>query len=389
MNELYSLNVNWGDCHIIKTFEGNHVQATFTVDFGSKSGEKKIKSVISDYKKNYETISENNKYGLLTHYHHDHMNGFLSAIINHKVGYNTFYLPKMIPMQKKKELSPPALLFFFSLMLKPGSQYFNDSKANIRLINELLSNGTSVKLVEKGDAITILSNTYNVLWPDFNELRPEYTSLDTVYKDLELIVDREILDMIDKNLINKYLNHMSLETSEELESEIEEVNARFNERFYNNEKISTLVKEKFFRYLSRRCKSISRNNLNKYSVVLHEEDRILLLADITEGVFDNYIKKEMRSNLKLSGKYLIMKAPHHGTDSGHYSHLFPSCKHIIINNYPTSRYKGVSNSYYLQYKLKNIDHIWCMNEHLNAKCLANNLALSCGVCHSVFIKIMY
>lgn len=395
MNKFVSINMNWGDCHIIQSFQKDHMNnytlpsSSFTIDYGSHSINR-TNQTMQDYKKN---IFENSN-ALLTHYHEDHFNGFLNAMQNYGIKYKTFYLPKIAPLPMS-QLNYRAQLFMLSLLLQPSMLYFQATVRQINFINSVFSNSQSVVFVQKGSQIIIDNNNYNVLWPDLEIEKKDLTSYDKFINSLVEYLPQETIGIIIEELSQGYLlkdfyNLLQGERISELTQNIDRFNNKILKSFYDNDDIEKPRKTKFVKFLLRKYWRIAKK-MNDYCVVFHEKEKLLMLADVSREKYNNFISTEKSSNLELSSFYTIIKASHHGTQD-YYSNKILNSENTIITNYPIRNYGIISNSYYTDHINKKNNKIFCMNSSSNANCMAYHnptMKSNCGSCYNNIIQIYY
>lgn len=381
MNEIVSINMKWGDCHILHHIDNNIVVDTLMVDCGSKerinNNTNSINRCVTEFKRNY-----NNKInGLVTHYHTDHYSIFIELLAKNIVVFDTFYLPKMVPISQKNKLSLQTIAFFFTLFMRPTSIYFKASLSTVKLLNWISIRKCKIKFLEQNNSFHIGKDTYEVLWPNWNQINTQMQIYNKIYERIMNILPDEIKSILEDNFLEQYedlLNGISNEFTERKVIEINNFINSFlddnNNKEKNYELLSLLKNRQLYKFLS--------DDLNKTSTVFHLDCRLLMLADINQEIFDNYIVQYGISNF-----YQVTKAPHHGTDN-YYSHLIPNSQHVIINNYLKKNYSKTSNAYYLSFPSK-FRNIHCLNSVGHINCLANKTGLSCGTCTNSYAILNY
>lgn len=296
-------------------------------------------------------LIENKKYAMISHFHEDHINGFvyLENCRFHKV-----FVPYISSYSKGAFIFKKALLAYlfggYGIRKSVKSYLYQ-----VELVAKLSAKRISgIVPVGRGDKFEIGEDNHEILWPPkLNSIEIHLTELNSAI--IKLNNDEElsnIIELIDKLFAeyNKYLDIINTD------------NINNSGSNYNSDNIISLLNDfyglvaaidvKTIRRIKDEVKEINKiikqmnGDINKTSIVdlingeeskSGKKQSVLLTGDITKDIFENILVDDISS-------VTILKAPHHGTNiTKHYSDKLPDAKYVLISNGKFMRRKIVSN----------------------------------------------
>lgn len=336
MNHIEILNVEYGDCTV---FAGKKGGCLF-IDCGSSNNRLRnppveISDVFSFIKSRYQSCSF--RHFLLTHYHKDHFRGF-KKIISESPGYfSRIYLP-YIPLEEGTLQSPVldfAVMTSGILPYQTACRHVNLSCLGIfDLLKEDLEN---VYILSSGDSFYFDGDTYEVLSPVREGFRYN-PRLMKITAAMEACCTEEFLQtkLQFSELYYRCLNAFSVKNrgSRELRMHLAEqlkgALAALSEIPPCNPDLLEQLGETA---ASMEAMELYSEAVNMLSVVFHNRRQagnsgfdILMTGDAPQRLAAGFEDR-------LYGEYNIVKAPHHGTESGYWD-IFSrmGINHMIISN---------------------------------------------------------
>lgn len=311
------------------------------IDFGSHPNKKSLTA----YFNNTLTYLQSNYYKLngsamISHFHEDHINGFLYLINNSTIKFQTVYIPHIFTTEEHINLIDYMLMdYYLKNRMVPKS---NGSMSFLSLLKSMINTQKGYTLLKRTDTFKLCDSINEVLWPIPQELLDDdFIIGDPAVNDIPLpvYVVKRIFE-ISERICNLVIQNNGRELSQYFTREITEFEEEINniDDFLfgdNNEYIQLCngtyiskddYKNNFFNY-----KIVSKyiNYLNKKLKVKDNETSIvfqtnntnykdyLFTGDITYSHI-NKIIMNIDGTLQLKNNFFAVKAPHHGTKS-HYS----------------------------------------------------------------------
>ena len=412
--QINMYNVQFGDCFLLCDENEN-----LLVDFGSDNPKCDLTAISNHIKaeSGEKTLSV-----LISHFHEDHINGFLKNSFNAE----NVYLPDIIAMNK----SVRKLSFLQMEILADIFKWIPVRKSKKLVITlydlllKLCDEHSTIRFLQRGSSFYVSGREYQVLWPDFSTLaihgRVEKKIL-KVLKDLGLTSDEQRIDRAPsiKGEITEqvFVNGMSHELglpirildpfidkiveSYETLANIHPSNQVFNkqqmEAAYNNleadlnNTLDTVFEDskveiELLRDISELHSSLHKQ-ANKYSVVFHDapqngQSSILMTGDLTSPEFNKLLDCGSPS---ISSQYNIIKAPHHATGT-HFTPQFPLCYIIMASNGTPNKnhiaWNEISYQYGSFYQSHKNTEIICSNERCELLSLKDTpTCRNCGSKH--------
>ena len=356
-------NVEFGDCFLICGEEEN-----LLVDFGSDNPHCDITAIANHIK---ATNSTKDLSCLISHFHEDHISGFLQGLLTAE----KIYIPDIVAMSKTVGKLSFLQLSILSDIFKwiPVKQTRRLSITLYDLLLKICDHNTHVHFLQRGTHFTISAKEYQVLWPDFSSLaihgRVERRIVDTLAelglisqqiakeckhpskgeKSGQLIVNEAYLkDPLPIAIIDPFITKLvegytalantgqpnqsfdKAQLQAAYDKLVEDVKAALS-----NITESTFAKGNLKQDLSELGESMKKQ-ANKYSVVFHDTPEnglssILMTGDVTPPEFNKLLTHRMRGIPQISMRYNIIKAPHHATTTYFTPHL-PQCGVILASN---------------------------------------------------------
>lgn len=364
-------NVDFGDCFLICGEEEN-----LLVDFGSDNPHCDITAVAKHIK---VTSGDKDLSCLISHFHEDHMSGFLQGLLNTK----NVYIPDVVAMSKTVGKLSFLQLSILSDIFKwiPVRQKRGLSITLYDLLLKICDHNSYVHFLQRGTNFTISKKEYQVLWPDLSALtihgRVERRIVDTLAKlglisqqiakeckhpskgeksgQLNLnevfpkdplpiaIIDPFITKLVEgyTALVNTDYPNQSFDKAQlqtAYDKMLEDIKAALS-----NPTESTFTKGNLKQDLSELCESMKKQ-ANKYSIVFHDTPEngvssILMTGDITPPEFNKLLTHRVPGTPQISMSYNIIKAPHHATTT-YFTPYFPQCGVILASNGQPNRGHG-------------------------------------------------
>ncbi len=356
-------NVEFGDCFLICGEEEN-----LLVDFGSDNSHCDITAIANHIK---ATNGTKDLSCLISHFHEDHMSGFLQGLLNAE----NVYIPDVVAMSKTVGKLSFLQLSILSDIFKwiPVKQTRGLSITLYDLLLKICDHNAYVHFLQRGTHFTISAKEYQVLWPDLSALtihgRVEKRIVDTLAK-LGLISQQTAKEsmypskgekygqpivnevypkdplpiaLIDPFITKLVEGYTALVNTDQPNQSFDKTQLQTAyEKMVENIKValsniteSTFATGKLEQDLSELRESMKKQ-ANKYSVVFHDTPEngvssILMTGDITPPEFNKLLRHRVPGIPQISMRYNIIKAPHHGTTT-YFTPYLPQCGVILASN---------------------------------------------------------
>lgn len=404
---LRMYNVQFGDCFLLEGETEN-----LLVDFGSDTP-----CVLSNTANDIINCCDGKKLSVLfTHFHKDHINGFWETRLSNKINVSNIYIPDIFAMGRTSGKLTFLQLHILSDIF--ASVVLQNKPVQITLyslLKSLANIRTNIYLLERGRTFAIAPQTYQVLWPSFNELhlhKKAEKAIIALLADIGFIksknthqyMDEIQYDSIDLGSIDYFIKTLLDGYLALIQGEIQ--NSKFMDSIDNA--FATMSKE-----VDQRCSNLSeklindlktvinsmQNQENKMSIVFQDKainkmSSLLMTGDITVPELKKIISNENIGypNFKISKKYTVIKSPHHATNS-HFTNLLPSCDTILASNgVPSSSHPKWGKISY-QYGSFYGSHKGCKMLCTNARCELSELSgtescENCDSCHTSWKDVL-
>lgn len=340
-------NMEYGECIVL----GGKDRSILMVDCGSMNhtvrlGDTPLSARYEDIAHRYAEAMD--RFFLLTHYHRDHLNGFLKLIDANEGYFSRVFLPRT-PIDSR---GVPLLLeyaLFAYIFLAPQSDCFQVNTACVRIFRTLEKKlgADRIFTLGDGDVFRFDSVDYEVLWPMVQDY-PFEPEIAAAAEALNVALSSPFQPSCIKRFLKLKEDFLSLYLRccdvfsisgrglpEKRRSALELVNEVLDELEDLRDELNLVPAAHDIReILENPINSAAYSNcINSASLVFQnvrtEEagfQDILMTGDATPetmlGLMD-----------RLYDGYYIFKAPHHGTASG-YCSMFSemSAAHILISN---------------------------------------------------------
>lgn len=361
-------DVKFGECIMLY-----HEQENLLVDFGCDSGsefcsdEAEYAVAKNGYVRRLERVAEdivNESSGkdlsvLLSHFHDDHINGFLKTKLADQVQVKNLYIPNVVEMNithgKISALQMSILHDIFeAVVLQNGSPKITLYSLLLKIL-DVNSKVQCVCFLERGKDFEVSKTKYDVLWPCFKKLKYHSKTITKVLKTAELLGLAEHIggdgeqtgfDIVNEfaELIgnaygrvsnSKYLSEDKFrlihELLPDLDSKYQELEDTIS-KFTDNKTLLSVNLQKEIKATIRMM-----DDKNKVSIVFQDRvegayHNVFMTGDALKSDLEWVIQQnEIGLPRHFSNRYLIVKAPHHGTPS-HYTPLLPNCHFVLISN---------------------------------------------------------
>ncbi len=364
------------------------------VDCGSESKYK------ADYFKNVklELLKYNKRHAMISHFHEDHINGFMKIASEQPHMFEKVYIPHIFTMMHPNLTDMELIKYFLERKYFPRISTITLWD----LLKLLCKNRQNIKLLQREkQAFDWGENIFDVLWPI-----PENLVHSKLFSSVKDCIDPEVLQAIYglSNQINE--SFIMLEETngdyprdniKSIFDSIEEVSEGFTRMQFNDSK-----KKQHMGLLQ----SITKN-ANKASIVFQNNicnsfensnyyNSILLTGDVPNTTMKKIAEGKLSPKVPMNREYSVIKAPHHGTDTHYFNFgAYVLFDNLIISNGETSMSNRgrISRNYNLLHRdyriiCTNNSTNRCENCCVNPKTACSKIHNICG-CSSVqkFISI--
>lgn len=297
----------------------------------------------------------NSRKALLTHFHEDHINGFIDITTRNIGWFDTVYIPYIFTVGNHPNAVDFALIqYILERYTCAGSR-----KLSVwDLLKLLVKSDKSIKLLQREkDAFQLFGKNVNVLWPVPNMLVDEKL-WNSVKKELPILNEYEnqifsVSDQISREYLSLEESRGDYTDSEGIESignQLDEIDLIFGSQLPERETQNIIRK--------------LRQKANETSIVCQIDagKPTLLTGDITSKIMKGIAENKYAPSIPLFDYYYAIKAPHHGTQT-HYFNFGPFTRweKLLISNGVTRKKKRGKIT--CQYNLKSRNYaIICTND---------------------------
>lgn len=359
----------------------SHKNECLLIDCGSESKYQK------DYFENVslEIIKYNKRYAMISHFHKDHINGFMNIASEHPHMFEKVYIPHIFTMRHPNITDMELIKYFLEKKYFPG----NATATLWEFLELLCKNLQKTKLLKREkSAFKWGEDIFDVLWPI-----PEKLVHAKLFNSVEKCIEPDFLGIVYK--LSDQINQSFIRLSETngnypqdniaaLIYRIEDVSENFAGMQFSDSK-----KKQHIRLLQ----SIT-NNANRASIVFQNQicnnfeninycNSILMTGDVPNTVMKKIAEGALLPDVPMHRAYNIIKAPHHGTDSHYFNFgAYVLFDKLIISNGQTDMHNRgrISRNYNL---LRRNYHIICTN-NLENRCesCCTNPKTACSPTHN-------
>mgnify|MGYP004520031413 FL=1 len=334
----------------------------------------------SEYKNTYfnNVFNELDRYdkksAMLSHFHEDHINGFIRMAKENRHRFETVYIPDVFTFSHPNFVDMEIIKYILESIHCPGERTLSlwdllkllcDKKINIK------------PLKRRKKAFCEIGEEFDVLWPV-----PENVVSKRFYNALKLKLTAEIINSVER--ISNQISELFISSEGSFTAD-----SFWGVHFPNiDEMIDEIVitiKAKETNLLSepeaeKLIKTI-RSEANKTSIVFQNSDEnicknVLMTGDITNGIMKKIAENSLTGSVPLKKNYYCIKVPHHGTETHYFNFgCYTVFQNLLISNGETnkSKRKKISKQYNL------------LNREYNIVC--TNCSFERCECFDVFPKI--
>jgi beta-lactamase superfamily II metal-dependent hydrolase len=269
-----------------------------------------------------------NKSAMLTHFHEDHINGFIAMESKGNIKFDTIYIPDIFTSNHLNITDLEIIRYILERM-------YCSSKKNSFTIWELLeclsAKKQSISLLQRNkNAFTSMNRQFDVLWP----IPKEVVSKRLCNKIKETISENDLVrvETLSDKIMYGYLQLKSKEKdnyNDDLIGDIKNlIDKLSSDGFCNvNEKLATEL-----------IKTI-RSDQNRISIVCQCDNNkpLLMTGDIPPTIMKHIALDDYSKSVPLHNHYYAIKAPHHGTDTYYFNFgCYTTYDNLLISNGKTN-----------------------------------------------------
>lgn len=352
-------NVGFGESILLD----NNESKCLLVDCGS---EKANKDVIFRRIHN-DILKYNHKTALITHFHDDHINGFIKMIEKHCHVFDEIIIPNLFFYGINTILQTNRLNLIDLEIIKYLLERKRVKKGRIsvlELLSALVKSLSKIRVAERGNTFQLVGSTFEILWPNPNYLLDEKTE-EALLRTIPGLDDSiNAINEISFDIMQMYRNVIEYNGEENIQNNLSRIN---NIASRILELPSLEVSEHIIQKWLEKIKRIENNT----SIVMQSElykPSILLTGDIVDSTMKKILEDYYEPHIKTYDHYAIIKAPHHGTDSNHFIKfdVYTKFDYVLISNGETKIHKRGKiskkyNSFFNNYTL-------CCTNNSNDRC---------------------
>jgi len=311
--DIKLFNMGFGESILLSSYEDN---SCFLIDCGSESPSKDayFQNVIN------EITSYSSKSALLTHFHEDHINGFLDISKKDPHSFDMVYIPHIFTLDHPNFTDLEIIRYILERIQCPNDRRFTLWD----LLKQLVTSRQRIELLRRGDFFNQIESEFNVLWPIADQMMPHKIT-NSITKKLKISEEDwnaiyRLSDAINKMYLELYRSRGDVVFERNINSVESELRST-EEKLYILWLQQIQVNNEFRSGIEQCIQSIKRN-ANKASIVFQGGDvdkRILLTGDIPSNIMDKIGRNEFSPSIRLHEKYYAVKAPHHGTDTHYFN----------------------------------------------------------------------
>ncbi len=360
MDRIELHDVEYGDCTVLVGRD----QSILMVDCGSVSEYTRREHIAMDER--FEAIFRRyaaaaSRQFLLTHYHRDHMSGFLKKLKADPNYFDRVYIP-VIPFSEA-ECPILEIALFSRHFSAPQSDFSRVNTTCLSIFERLRTTvGTErIRTLRAGDVFTFDGVQYAVLSPDISDFPYDQKLFETAAELNRLIApfsEAASFLRLKSDFLCLYarcqtaFSPASRVTDTEREALLLSLSAVWNDLEALRGTLDCLPVIESIRDLLSAQRALYTETQNALSLVFHNiRDRagsldILLTGDADASVLNSLAPK-------LYTHYYAVKAPHHGTES-HWSDVFSGMEigHFLISNGEYHAGSAVSGRYIASESIK-------------------------------------
>lgn len=380
-------NVDFGESIIISDCEENN---NLLIDYGSETNTNinYIKNKLSSLKE------DKNIEAMITHFHDDHIKGFIDLAKEEAQLFSKIYIPNIFSTYNNSDVDNVTyveieIILFFLLNYR-----FASGKLSLfEFLRAIADVEAELYILQRGDEFESAKTEYITLWPNISEIQFIKDFTKDELRQFFNVIGKELNSPIDLNaeikeisflLIRTFLKRSDSIVREDIKEDIKNLDKRIKilvEKARElNKKMGQKRKDELNKWIKRlKC------NANKVSIVFQNKlsrigSNILMTGDIDKCRLNWILENRVTPSIMVHSRFNIIKAPHHGTKE-HFVDNLPVTKNIIISNGRTNKTKrGKVSSCYLRYQGRGA-LINCTNAH-KSRCEIRELGQTCqGRCN--------
>lgn len=369
--KVYMYDVAFGDCFLLKDKE-----ESLLVDFGSDS-KHQLDEIAEDIEKKVADKKHKRPLSaLLTHFHTDHMNGFLKTNLADKVEIARLYIPNVVQMNASAGQISCARMKVLQAVFESVVINKKPEITLYSLLKKIMDDKSQVRTIHflsRGSDFEVSGKSYKVLWPCFDGIkynsRTESKVIDIAQwlgilkKDDHQTPDQEerpdfgVVDEFIESMVAVYRLLAGAEDITEIKQgdRLRTAMLGLDELYEQIAAITDAASKEMAQKGSQKVLKIKKtirtlNDQNRESIVFHDvvlrgHATMLMTGDVVRSDFDKVIGNTLQPPIDLHEKYSYIKAPHHGTPT-HYLSNMPNCSHILISNGEGNKQRGkISHCY--------------------------------------------
>lgn len=287
------------------------------VDCGSESKHKE------EYFKNVklEVLKYSKRQAMISHFHVDHINGFMKIISEQPHIFEKVYIPHVFTMNHPNLTDMELIKYFLERKYFPGSRTITLWD----LLKLLCKNHQSIKLLQREkSAFEWGENVFDVLWPI-----PENLVHSKLFSSVKECIDAEFLETIYElsDQINESFIILEGTDGDYPQDNVIPIIASIERaaESYAGMQFSDSKKKQHIRLLQ----SITKN-ANKASIVFQNQicyilendnyfDSVLMTGDVPNTTMKKIAEGTLSPEVSMNKGYSVIKAPHHGTDTHYFN----------------------------------------------------------------------
>jgi beta-lactamase superfamily II metal-dependent hydrolase len=309
-----------------------HDNELLMIDFGSQDWRNRR----NHYNYVESKLSNCKMDALITHFHEDHISGFINLMKNRIISFNTIYIPHVFTVGSHFNLIDYMLMDY----------YLQNKKTKglplLSLIKAICNNNGKYTLLKRGECFNVGGCINEVLWPIPNVIDRYLKEKNDYDIPIPISVMNKIMEISDEICefftehnsveINDYiqlLNQFEYQITELLETKIIKQDGKYI-GLLNGTYIARTDYENYrnninvHKFISSLKKKLKINN-NAFSIVFQTDKvndrRYLFTGDVTPKNINLIINNDDKT-VTLKSDFFAVKAPHHGTKSHYVPNLY-------------------------------------------------------------------
>lgn len=349
------------------------------VDCGSRSGMTTAQPLFDN------VINECTKYtfkqALITHFHDDHINGFM-YITDKKTNFSRVYIPHIFTVGQHWNLIDYKLIEYY-LSQKKIKKRKNFSLLD--LLKRMVQTKSRITLLKRGSHFSSCNSKNDVLWPKPEELK-NIRFDDEIWKyfpedfcDDVFAISNQICNIYREANNSEQYDDYILGTINDIENQIKKLIAHPLKQNIDSDEFKAFYK---------RLLQQVRINDNNTSIVFQTniKNNYLFTGDIGKSYLKNIVSSSYSDRIMIHDSFFAIKAPHHGTVTHYLPELFGTSstintKIVFISN-GKSKSTGTIYEEYPKNANTKIYKLICTNRDSlkcqNANTTVNNNKIICS-----------